>query len=307
MTNPPLIFLAHAGLANRLRALVGYRTLAERSGRRLVVHWPNERACPAGFLDLFERSGWEDVEFATPDQRKKLEREYPGAVHRDVDWWRTIWRKHGRELTDMQEFSDRSLEHLRSLVPVAGIRDRIEAFFAEKDLRVATGFHLRLTDNMVDGSVWSEGADLDRMGIPQLVDLSARIGESLAKGEPVFLCTDNPDARSLLLARHPGVWVRPTRFDRGASGTFRMVKASKRTGLGGLLARVALAWNAGSRSLRTTSMEDAVADLWLLSRCRTLVRTGGSFGALAAELGGIPCEVIPSARHEAAERWSAGT
>ena len=45
MSRSPLIFTAHAGLANRLRALVGYRTLAELTGRSLVVYWPTERAC----------------------------------------------------------------------------------------------------------------------------------------------------------------------------------------------------------------------------------------------------------------------
>jgi hypothetical protein len=44
---------------------------------------------------------------------------------------------------------------------------------------------------------------------------------------------------------------------------------------------------------RTTAIDDALVDLYLLSRCRRVVATyWSSFGEMAAYVGGIPCSVM---------------
>ena len=49
----PLVICADHGLCNRLRAVLSYREVAQREGRRLVVVWRRDMQCNGEFLDCF--------------------------------------------------------------------------------------------------------------------------------------------------------------------------------------------------------------------------------------------------------------
>lgn len=50
----PLVICVDHGLCNRLRALLSYREVAQREGRRLLVVWQRDKHCNGEFLDCFE-------------------------------------------------------------------------------------------------------------------------------------------------------------------------------------------------------------------------------------------------------------
>lgn len=50
---PPMVICADHGLCNRLRAVLSYREVAQRQGRKLVVVWQRDMQCNGEFLDCF--------------------------------------------------------------------------------------------------------------------------------------------------------------------------------------------------------------------------------------------------------------
>jgi hypothetical protein len=285
-----LVFNASAGLANRLRALVGYRALAELRGMSFGVHWPVDRECPAAFQELFDSEGWGSVRFLSKAERDRESARAGVEVFREPDWFRAIWRKHGREVAAEEAFVARSRAHLRGLVPHEEVRHSLDGYLSAHNLGLAVGFHLRLTDNVPGLYDWSSEGWAGSGRLPILQEFANQIEAVLKAGRPVLLSTDHPGGLRAFRARFPELWWYPKIYSERSGALYRAVAESKEAGLAPRIRRAVLGTVLRSRSWRPTSMQDAVADLWLLSRCRHVVATrGSSFGPLAAEWGGVEC------------------
>lgn len=283
---PPIVFASRNGLANRLRALVGYRALADLLGRPFVVYWPSDRSCPAHFHALFDSRGWEEVAFVSREEVHRLGRAVPGSVYREVDWYQTIWRKHAQDVAAHDAFSERCKSYLRELRPTKDLMARIDEFKDGRDLESAVGVHLRMTDNMSDPTPWLDGSVAGIVQNALFVKYREIIGGILEEKGSVYLCTDNDLALEVLTKEFPRIWYRKVAFSRSAQRTFWLVRKAKRSNIVGLSAKMWLKIVGVGQGWRSTEMGDAVIDLWLLSNCSRLVSTKwSSFGALAAEIG----------------------
>lgn len=270
-----------SGLGNRLKALVSGVRAARVLGRRLAVCWQPDAyhcRCPLGalledrFLELtpsfFRTTGF--VEYHEVGRR-------PTFVSRgsraDVVWVReenffwvsgdegVVWGQYGPGPAAAGDGTPRGeiRRDFASLVPHHAVRRAADEFYARHMAgRPVVGVHVRRGDN-----AWALANVPDGLFVPAA---SAALDEA-GPDARVLLATDCPASRESLGRRLAGrVLVFPCRsYDRGSD---------------------------------PEAVQDALAEMVLLSRTRHLVRTSSStFGQCAAWLGGVPETLVGPAQH----------
>jgi len=296
----PVLLTAASGLANRLRALVGARALAEGLGADLCVDWPRNGACDAGFGDLFTADGWRDVRFVEPAEIDRLAGGGAAVVIDGCPWFTEIWSRHGRDLCGRGDFCRRAVELLRALRPVSEVQRQIDAFLEGGPLEACVGVHIRSTDNVFDyGALERADPIFDRAKVSRLEGFRRLIDARAAAGEGIFLCSDNREVESALRARHVSVRCHPKSFDTHGYERFVERTYGRFARLRRALDRLrSLAGQAPREtSWRTTSVADALVDLLLLGRCREIVGTYySSFSEVAALIGDRPLAILEGER-----------
>lgn len=295
-----ILFTAACGLANRLRALVGCRALADGLGARLCVDWVANGACNARFDELFDCEGWETVRFVETSEFERLRRNDDAILIEGAPWFTEIWAAHGGPFSSEGDFSRQALAHLRRLRPVRELQARIDAYLAVHELAECTGVHIRSTDNVHDYAVLARAsAGFDRAKVSRLEGFIALIDARVAAGDCVFLSTDNQSVEQQIRARHEAVSSYSKAFD--TRGFERHVKRNYER-FGRLHRavdrfRAAVARTPVESSWRTTSVGDGLIDLLLLSRCREIVGTYySSFSEVSALIGDIPLAMMEGDR-----------
>jgi len=98
-----IVFRAEGcGLANRLRALVGYQALARLCKLPFCLTWAVDSACPSEFRDLFDSA----IDVMYPQDLRSVS---PRAIYREPIWFEDIWKRGGRGfdwLTYLREVQD---------------------------------------------------------------------------------------------------------------------------------------------------------------------------------------------------------
>ncbi len=156
MNVPALVFSAKDGLANRLRALVGFRTLAEVQKLPMLLHWARDGGCDADFTDLFELTGWEDMRLISAEEAAAHKMSHPEHHHYSSLWFTDIWSQHAQSLCSLDEFSRIALGHLRKLLPLQELQSRVDTFSRDHDLAECVGIHVRMTDKVNSEKLWSQ-------------------------------------------------------------------------------------------------------------------------------------------------------
>jgi len=141
-----LVYHAKGGLANRLRAFVGYRTLAQRLNLAFLMHWELNGACGDKFHSLFERDGFEDLEFVSAERMHSAALAGAKVLSAGI-WFSDIWRRNAADAFDQAAFYRDAASALHNLRPVPSILERIEHFADMHALEECTGVHIRMTDN----------------------------------------------------------------------------------------------------------------------------------------------------------------
>jgi len=183
----PIIYKARKiGLANRLRALVGYQALSDYLERQFFLCWIPDEGCNAEFHSLFET----ELTLIEPEALPAK----PGAeVFDDAPWFDRVWRDHLSGHVPLPEFLRKVRGHLDGLVPIASIRDRVDVFASAHGLEKMLGVHIRHTDNLIAYKDWAS-----RHAVFKIQDISSMSGFMTAIDaqlpiSPVFLTTDNPE------------------------------------------------------------------------------------------------------------------
>ena len=301
-----LVYHAKGGLANRLRAFVGYRTLAQRLNLPFLMHWELNGACGEEFHSLFERDGFEDLEFISAERMHAAAMAGAKVLSAGI-WFSDIWRRHAADAFEQATFYRDAASALHSLRPVPSILERIEHFANAHALEECTGVHIRMTDNLRAYDWWAKNEpDFDPANVSQLEGFKRFLAASEQTGERVFLCTDNAAVSQDLLALRPNVFIYEKDYDerglnhylRRAKGELTIVDRMSRR-----LRRLVDGKRERERSWRTTPIADAVVDLFLLSRCANVVGTYySSFAPVAALIGMRPMRVmrgVDAVEHEA--------
>jgi hypothetical protein len=292
----PIVFEAQAGLANRLRALVGYRTLAEVNKTLFCVRWIRNPSCNAGFHDLFQAQDWQDVRFIDEAEAAVTQHEHPDRFYRCADWFQDIWAKHASKAIDRSEFCKRSMLHLRSLRPIPRIAKEVHRFAGVHDISSCVGMHIRMTDNLHAYKEWGDRApDFRPEYVSRLEGFSAAMHRANKEGRRVFVATDNPNVLEQLRADYPAIVTYHKAFDLSGFRHQVETRYGHQTGLvTRTLRRLVRSWyRTTPASWRTTTIEDALIELMLLARCHKIVGTYySSFSEISALVGGSTLDII---------------
>jgi hypothetical protein len=258
-TSPPRLLIFHArtgGLANRLRALVGYQALSRGLGVPFGLVWEVNRRCDTSFTDLFEQP---DFELLPPAAMAELGQDADVEVHEPAIWFNAIWRQVGQGRVEQGDFVGHVKGCLDELTPLEEISDVVERFGDAHPLETMTGVHIRYTDNLQAFEHWATrpGPAFDYASVSTIEGFVAAMERR--KARRFFLATDNPDVESMLAGRFGDRLIVFPKQYRNIVGRYG----------------------------RTTSMPSALVDLLLLSRCREVIGTYySSFSKLAAVIGG---------------------
>lgn len=269
----PLIFHSYKdGLGNRLRALVGYRALADMQDRPFLLCWERHHHCAANFDDIFDTG---QVDLISRRSMEKL-RKAGAAIESDTSWFTRIGRTHNHGGGQEHEFVARSMRYLTSV----RLKPDLASIVAEQSealqLDVVLGLHVRYTDNINAFSAGNgpfEDSRTSRLdGFLDCVDGLTRETST----EKFFLATDNPEVEQLFRIRYGTRVLTYGKQFRRPRTRFRRLWLS-------------------SQGSRTSSVQDAAVEMFLLAACQVLVGTYfSSFSTLAALLGNGRCLVMES-------------
>lgn len=269
-----LIFVArHVGLANRLRALVGYDAMARVLNRRFLLCWLPDVACNAEFSDLFDGAAFNLV---PPEEVAEMRTRSDVLVCAEPCWFHEVWRRHVQHVP-WPEFLQAVSESLEQLRATPQISTEVASFAAAHRIHDAVGVHVRHTDNVALHEIRAEmdsGFSLASVSTPDGFRNAVR---QCSQTGPVFVATDNPaierDFRQEFggsLLTYPKQYSSEWHTPADAAATLR--------------------------EPRTAPVRDALVEMLLLRSCRRIVGTYySSFAEFAAVWGRVDyCDVVGS-------------
>lgn len=244
-----------SGLCNRLRTLAGAEAAAIVLRLSVDMYWKPTVTCPGTF----------DGSFVVPPTVRLVEsadvRESPVLL--DGRWFaETIacnFYPFVSELMSEAEFGVAWKNAARALTPTRRILSVVDAFYDRRwPHGSVVGVHVRRTDLASDLAARNIVLSDDEM--------FSRLDDLRAGGNRFFLAGDSEEA------------VRPYLNRYGEDMVCREIDRRP---------------SVEHPRARHTSMEDAVVDLWLLSRCCRIIGTWrSSFSTFAGVVGGVPVERI---------------
>jgi hypothetical protein len=221
----------------------------------------SDQGCSAAFQDLFDAPHLNVIDVRADES---VELSDDDQVFRSHEWFRQIWIKHGAAASAWERFHSEARECARLMTPVAKIGTAINAFASAHDLDKACGVHIRQTDNVYAYDYFEKNSpSFSRSQTSSIIGFEAYVEQTVnrADGKLVFLATDNRKVEQRLLGRFSGsVVCYPKEYSTESRG-------------------------------RCSSIQDAVIEMILLSKCSSICGTYfSSFSKFAAWLG--DCEYL---------------
>lgn len=253
-----VIFWAQSGgLANRLRALVGYQALSSCLKVPFYLCWVSDSSCDIEFAHLF---GTSKLKLITAAQKQSMENRHEVLVYSANMWFSAIWENHIKNSVSWDYFREQVVAHTKRLRPLPHIINRVHEFSKLHNLREAVAVHIRFTDNVDRYQHWSEhSSDFFPEHISKLEGFERFIRDSL-RADPatkIFLATDNKDVEKYMREIFAGHLITyPKRYRRKVRRTFlgQELKCQR-------------------QYQRTSTIEDALVEMLLLGRCRVIAGT----------------------------------
>lgn len=279
-----LLVDCRGGLGNRLKALVaGMRAVRAMPGRILAINWEMDGYhchCPVHLLldnpfivlspAFFQTTGYIDYHHIRQDGPNFVDPQSQADVvwvteenffylQGDQD---VIWGQHSPHRMNNASIRQELQAHFELLKPVPAIQYAIDRFVREHmSGRHVIGVHIRRGDN-----VWAN------QFVPTEL-FPAMISRTICRlnADPYLLvCSDNPQAEACIASAFPD----------------RVLTFPKR--------KPAL-----SRNSSITAVEDALAEMYLLSKTELIIRTPSStFSQCASWLGSVPTLEVGPLQHQ---------
>ena len=260
------------GLCNRLRALVGFQAFAKIVNSPFFILWEKDRACDADISELFN----ENFKRISRKELDKSQNKNSAGMFNSIEWFDKVWEKNLKETVSWEDFRKVALECLDSLTPLPHIQNKIEHFFTEYSVENIYGLHIRMTDNLDAYKKWDgKVVDFNISDVSQLAGFEKFIKDRLLD-EPAsrfFLATDNSDIEKEFSEKFPGkILVFKKNYQEDKKKTFSLSQLKF-----------------VSKNQRTTSIEDALIDILILSKCKEIAGTYfSSFSKFSAVWGRVP-------------------
>ena len=250
-----IVYLSkNTGLANRLRALVGYQAMSEILNVPFYLCWVSDRFCRADFKDIFNGS---DINGITPEDLTVLGKNKDITVFETPDWFNEIWKQHLTPAVPWMDFFKIVAHNLENLRPNAPIAEKVDHFARQHDLNNLSGMHIRWTDNLNAYDYWMKNNSEFNPDFVSTLDgfknfMDAQI--QLDPGACFFLTTDNRQIEKQLKKAYGNTIIT---YQKNYTRRMPHFSKFKIKGLKG----------------RTSSIENALIEMLLLSKCKMIVGT----------------------------------
>lgn len=246
------------GLANRLRALVGYMAMSHVLEQPCYLCWVSDAYCDAEFTDLFVTPP--TIKLITQLQKDEMESDQSCAIYTSDVWFYEIWKTHMSSLINANEFCRLANTYLRELLPVSSITDAVNKFSHQYSIPTLPGIHIRLTDNVSQFKIWKDRSPYFKPENISKIEGFEHFIRDVPKQEgnlQLFLATDNQSIERHLKASFPGqIITYPKRFRSDKKRRFSWKQQRFE-----------------SQLQRTSSIKEALIELLILSQCKTIVGT----------------------------------
>lgn len=262
MKNLHIIFSGRYGLSNRVRSMAGHYALASVKGLSFSYEWIKDPSCPGNFSDLFNCRLVDNSERSAvtklPDDLWVTYKTQPTHCGSHPS---SIEKEYNLDKDESIRFNEIIKEFYENLVPVESIKKSVNSLFLNKKDKIL-GVHLRRTD-MIDHCI--------KMGIepPSDAELHKQINHYFASNPKslIILSADNPDSEFDFMEKYKNkVLVLRKNWD---------ISKTEAAGKSNIQERL-------------SSLEEAVADLYALSKCSYIIGTKhSSFSTFAAIWGAI--------------------
>jgi hypothetical protein len=248
-----------SGLCNRLRALCALLAIAELNHAKFKLKWTPNWACPEKFENLFESIPYEKIPWKFWGERLEFEPNGPAPV--------TLWKKYvNPKVCSEEKFYDIVMNYVRALKPLPHITKKINNFVDKNWAKKVIGIHIRKTDMLKD-KVREDRAKNEP--VPWLSETNERYHKIIKKELKInpsvkfFLATDNDKTEKELLEKFPDKIICQSKTYNSENKNKKLPKHYH----------------------RHTSIEDALIDVYLLSKCVKIYGTPySSFNRFASWL-----------------------
>ena len=269
-----LVLEPQSGLCNRIRAIVSAKRLAAKYGRKFYILWNPDLpgpayGCAGKFTQLFSSDNNIELitdfkEFCTGRTIVKYQKTVHGPLVLNLDRDKeeivyirsNLWIYDHRDNIKKFEFFKDSL---RSIIPNSRVKKDYSSFVKEHSVGKDTiGIHIRRTDitsTTVFGLDYTDEEALkaaysDYSKYFEYMDLMLKINA----GTKFFIAADNIHSKRLFLEKYPSSCI-----------SFN---------------------NRGYERTRVEHVQDGMTDLYILSKCSSVVSCkGSSFGKMASYIG----------------------
>lgn len=255
----------NCGLCNRLRALIGYMAVSNATSQEFRLLWQRDDGCPCEFEDIIEASC---VKTISQEEATDLLNKGDAEIQHSHKCFDKIYNENQSVNSTMpwQEFRLLSLKYLAQLKPSRNVSKIIEGFYSSQRVEALEGIHVRQTDNLNAYSIWAGNHDFSMERVSRIEGFIQYM-KTKARGEQkpmFFIASDNPEVKNLI---HAELGLYATSLDV----KFRPPEA-------------------GARS---TSMEIATAELFILSSCKKIIGTYySSFSKMCALINQVDYLVV---------------
>lgn len=270
-----LIYYAKGvGLANRLRALIGYMAISQYRGIPLYLCWVKDSCCDADFSELFSCSQIQTISESQLSDMSKLSK---NITYLDHHWFKTIWSQYVSQEISWESFREMVISSKKNLQLLPWIENMVEEFSISHDLRCIKAVHIRQTDNVHGYKTWSRYSK--KFTLDKVSNLSGfeKYFQDTLKKEPLtkfFLATDNQKVEEYFYRLFPDQILT---YPKSYSQKSMQMKFS---------------WSKlkfQRQFHRTSSIADALIEMLLLGKCSSIVGTYySSFSKLAAFWNNVP-------------------
>lgn len=290
----PIIFAARSGLSNRLRAMVGAKALAHIDRVPLLIYWEKHGSCFSNFEDLYDLSSWENTTLIDKAEADHYKATNPERHFDTAEWFTDIWTATSNHQASFDAYCQCAVSYLRLLRPRPELQSIVDEYAELNQLDQCVGIHIRLTDNVHAYDVWKKSdPHFNYEKISSLDGFRKEIKNLKDQGKRVFLSTDNQGISDQLSSEFVNIIKYGQIYDD--TGHLKHISShyggtNKKTSIAARLMKYFVENKPGS--WRTTSIQDALADLMLLSRCSRIIGTYySSFSQISSLIGGNPLSI----------------
>lgn len=268
---PIIYWCRSAGLANRIRSLIGYQSLSHYINKPFYLCWEPDHACDVDFSEIFT---FNYISIITLKQKQEIEKRYNTQTFANNPTHIEIWEKYAQKISTLEQFHLTSLRYLNDLQPVPEISEKIMKFVNKYDLPNNPAIHIRFTDNIKGYKRWTQRQleGFDPQNIPKLKGYEQFIKNMINNNHHVkiFLATDNQKVQKRIQKSYPNNTITyPKRYQPRYRINFSLT-----------------AFRSSTHFQRTSSIQEALIELFLLSKCKTLLGTyWSSYSHIAAFMG----------------------